>query len=407
MTTIAAESARPLDRPALGLLGAGHLSADFCQGALPAMLPFLIAERHLSYVLAAGLVLGQTAASSVVQPVFGRLCDRYPMPWLMGAGLLLAGFGIGLAPLAGPYATTWALIAVGGIGIAAFHPEGARYARDASGSRLTTGMSMFSVGGNLGFALGPFLATPLLVYGGLQAGWALGVIPVVLGLTLLVLRGRVAHEPRPAVQQRDAPGRTPAGAGSDRWGAFGRLTGALVVRSIVFYAFNTFVPLFWIDVLGQSKSAGGLALTLMLLVGAAATLLAGRLGDRFSRRAVVLVGFAALAPLTAAFTLSRQPVAALVLLIPLAVALYLPSTPMVVMGQQYLPRHVGTAAGVTLGLAVSVGGLTTPVVGAAAEAVGLRTALLAVSVLPLIAAAIALTLPPEAPPASRVQRISG
>jgi MFS transporter, FSR family, fosmidomycin resistance protein len=77
------------------------------------------------------------------------------------------------------------------------------------------------------------------------------------------------------------------------------------------------------------------------------------------------------------------------------------------MGQQYLPRHVGTAAGVTLGLAVSVGGLTTPVVGAAAEAVGLRTALLALSVLPLIAAAIALTLPPEAPPASRVQRISG
>jgi FSR family fosmidomycin resistance protein-like MFS transporter len=195
--------------------------------------------------------------------------------------------------------------------------------------------------------------------------------------------------------------------GSDRWGAFGRLTGALVVRSIVFYAFNTFVPLFWIDVLGQSKSAGGLALTLMLLVGAGATLLAGRLGDRFSRRAVVLVGFTALVPLTVLFTLSRQPLLCLALLIPLAVALYLPSTPMVVMGQQYLPRHVGTAAGVTLGLALSVGGVMTPVVGAAAEAIGLRAALLLLAGLPLIAAAIALTLPPDARPVSRVRRISG
>ncbi len=80
---------------------------------------------------------------------------------------------------------------------------------------------------------------------------------------------------------------------------------------------------------------------------------------------------------------------------------------MVVMDQQYLPRHVGTAAGVTLGLAVSVGGMMTPVVGAAAEAIGLRAALLLPAGLPLLAAGITLTLPPEALPEPRVRRVPG
>jgi len=69
----------------LGLLAAGHFSADICQAAVPAMLPFSVTERHLSYAAAAGLVFAQTISSSVVQPLFGHLSDRRPMPWIMPA----------------------------------------------------------------------------------------------------------------------------------------------------------------------------------------------------------------------------------------------------------------------------------------------------------------------------------
>ncbi|HSR26471.1 MAG TPA: MFS transporter, partial [Candidatus Eisenbacteria bacterium] len=92
-----------MDRLTLGLLSAGHFSVDFSQGAIPAMLPFLVAERHLSYAAAAGLVLAQTISSSVLQPLFGRLTDRWPAPWLLPGGVAVAGIGVGAAALLPTY----------------------------------------------------------------------------------------------------------------------------------------------------------------------------------------------------------------------------------------------------------------------------------------------------------------
>jgi FSR family fosmidomycin resistance protein-like MFS transporter len=80
-------------------------------------------------------------------------------------------------------------------------------------------------------------------------------------------------------------------------------------------------------------------------------------------------------------------------LVPLALVLYLPTSLMVVMGQEYLPGRVGTASGVTLGLAVSVGGVVTPALGFVADQAGLRTALLLLVVVPVIAAPLAFSLP--------------
>src|SRR5437763_5593734 len=137
-----------MDRPMLALLSAGHFSVDLSQGAVPAMLPFFVHDRHLSYAAAAGLVLAQTISSSVLQPLFGQLTDRRPAPWLLPAGVALAGVGLGAAALMPTYGLIWFAVAVSGVGVAAYHPEGARYASYASGGRRATGMSILSVGGN-------------------------------------------------------------------------------------------------------------------------------------------------------------------------------------------------------------------------------------------------------------------
>ena len=134
-----------------------------CQGAVPALLPFLVAQRGYSYGAASALVLAATVASSIVQPLFGLASDRHSMPWLMPAGLLLAGVGLAVAGLVHPYGLTFAAITLSGLGVAAYHPEASRYANYVSGRRRATGMSLFSVGGNAGFALGPLVVTPLLL----------------------------------------------------------------------------------------------------------------------------------------------------------------------------------------------------------------------------------------------------
>src|SRR3954468_18534367 len=101
-----------LDRRALTVLGAGHLCIDLCQGAVPALLPFLAAERGYSYAALGALVLFSTVGSSIIQPAFGLLSDRVGRPWLMPAGLALAAAGIGLAGPAPSYALTAAAVVV-------------------------------------------------------------------------------------------------------------------------------------------------------------------------------------------------------------------------------------------------------------------------------------------------------
>jgi len=386
---------RAMDRLTLGLLSAGHFSVDLSQGAVPAMLPFFVAERHLSYAAAAGLVLAQTVSSSVLQPLFGQLTDRWPAPWLMPAGVALAGAGLGAAALLPTYGLIWLAIAISGIGVAAYHPEGARYARYASGSRRATGMSVFSVGGNAGFAAGPVLATPILLLLGLRGGWAIGALPVAIAFALAAGVGRI-EAGRLAALAPAAAERAASGA-ADQWGPFFRLTGVLLARSILFYGLNTFIPLYWIGVFHEPAGVAGAALATLLIVGAVGTLVGGRLADRFSARRVVVVAVVATIPLLVLLVAMPAPLAANAVLVPLALAMYVPSSILVVMGQEYLPSRVGTASGVTLGLAVSVGGVLTPALGFVADHTDLRVALALLVLVPIAAAPLALSLPSRRP----------
>src|SRR5579864_7064911 len=149
----------PVNRRILAALSYGHFATDLSQGAIPALLPVFKALFHLSYAGVGFIVLMANISSSVIQPAFGVLSDRIGMRWLMPVGALLAGVGMTLAVLSPHYALTIFLILISGLGVAAFHPEGYRYAGLAAGQRRATGMSYFSVGGNIGYGFGPAAAS--------------------------------------------------------------------------------------------------------------------------------------------------------------------------------------------------------------------------------------------------------
>ena len=135
-------------------LTVGHGAVDFTQGALPVLLPFLHREFGLSYLQDGILILALTVSSSVTQPLFGHLSDRRSHRLLLPGAILLASFGLAGCALAPSY--LWSLVAIflAGLGVAAYHPEASRLASVLAGPQRGTGMSLFSVGGNLGFALG-------------------------------------------------------------------------------------------------------------------------------------------------------------------------------------------------------------------------------------------------------------
>lgn len=250
-------------------------------------------------------------------------------------------------------------------------------------------MSFFSVGGDAGFAAAPVLATPIRLLLGLRGGWLVSLVPLAVALALAIQLPRLdAH--RAAAMAPAAGGDS---GGVNQWGAFGRLTGVLLARSVLFYGLNTFIPLYRIGVLHQSAAAGGAALATLLIAGGAGTLLGGRLAERFERRRVVVVATASSALLLLLMLSVRAPLGATAVLAPLALGMYVPSSILVVLGQEYLPARIGTASGVTLGLAVSAGGLVTPAVGFVADRADLHTAMLLLVVVPAFATVLAVTLP--------------
>src|SRR5271154_441554 len=120
---------------AIAFLSMGHFLIDFCQGVVPALLPFLVAERGFSYTAAASLVFALSATSSVVQPLFGRLADRLELAWLLPASMLVAGLGLALGSQSPSFAMVLTAFGFSGLGVAAFHPEAARKAYLVSGER--------------------------------------------------------------------------------------------------------------------------------------------------------------------------------------------------------------------------------------------------------------------------------
>ena len=384
-------ASRPTDRRALGWLAAGHVVNDMNQGAVPALLPFLIAERGLTYAAAGGVVLAATLLSSLVQPALGHLSDRRPLPFLIPLAVLAAGCGLALAGVVTSYGATIAAVLLSGAGVAAFHPESARYANYASGERRATGMSVFSVGGNLGIALGPVAISFLAGSGGVaRIVWM--ALPACLMAVLLARELPRLRVLRPEASSSSAHRDTVP----PRWGAFARLSAVIVVRSLFAFGLVSFVPLYLVKVRGVPKQEAALAVTAMLLAGAVATLAGGRLADRFGRRAVLVGSLLPLAPLLA-FFLHAPGIAGLASLVLIGGGTVATYSVAVVMGQEYLPGREGIAGGVTMGLAIGVGGAGVPLLGALADRQGVASVFPVLAALPLLAAALSLTLPGQRP----------
>ncbi len=394
---------KDLDRRGLAFLASGHAVADLCQGAVPALIPFLISERGYSYSAVGALLLFVTVGSSVIQPAFGALSDRLSMAWLMPVGVALAAVGVGLSGVAPNFALTALSVGIGGLGVAAFHPEGARFANYASGARRGTGMSLFSVGGNAGFALGPILITPAVLVFGLSGTLLVAALPLLIAVLL-------AFElPKLKARTADAAAASAARArGGDRseddLGAFGMLTAVISVRSAIYFGLQSFAPIWFIREYGITEATANVFLAAMLVCGALGTLVGGQLVDRIGRRRVLVGSIVAQVPLLLAFILAPSELAAGVLLAAIGFVTVMSFSVSVVMGQEYLPSRLGIASGVTLGLAIGTGGIAAALLGVLADAAGLHTVMWTIVALPWLGLLLAKTLP-LTPAEARLSRV--
>jgi FSR family fosmidomycin resistance protein-like MFS transporter len=377
------------DRKRLAFLTSTHVVDDLYQGAVPALLPFLALERHYSYAGLTGITLAATFLASVVQPVFGALTDKYRnLGWLVAAGLLVAGIGIGASGLGDSYLITWFAVAASGIGVAAYHPEATRTARGMAGDS-TQAMSWFSVGGNAGIALGPIIVTPVLLATRLDGTPLLALPAVAMAAVLAVRRPwrRVAGSGPQASRRTRA-----AASQDDDWRGFARLTVVVVLRSIAYFGVASLLALFAIRHFHTSAAVGSAALTVFIGSGVIGTLAGGWLADRWQRVGVLRLGYGLSAGAAALLVTAPDVAVLFVAASSLGIVLFAPFAVQVTLGQDFLPNRIGVASGVTLGLAVSAGGLAAPLFGLLADAYGLPTALDTVVAFPVLACAFSFLL---------------
>jgi FSR family fosmidomycin resistance protein-like MFS transporter len=374
----------------LWLLSLGHLIVDLGQGVLPIITPVLAQSFNLTYFQVGTLALAFTFSSAIIQPVFGVLSDRYRMLWIMPLGLFLSGLGLGLTGMVNSYGLLLFAVLLSGIGVAGFHPEGSKVAHFISeDSKAGSAMAIFSVGGNLGFGLGPVLAIFVLGFAGLDSIHGVMIPGFLAGLVFLFLLPgfkRVIAEKSPR-QKGDKAQNNDSG---NQVSSLTLLILYVTIRSWVHAGLVYFIPFYFPAFKGIAEPE--YLVTTFLLAGAVGTVLGGPFADRFGGRNGLLVSMIiALITVYPLLQLNGFWVPVLAFIAGMSIISTFSTT--VVFAQRLLPRNVGLASGLLLGFGVGMGSIGVTLLGAVADYVGLPLTMNIISLLPILGIILAFTLP--------------
>ncbi len=368
------------------VLSATHGVNDIFTNIYAPLLPLFIPLLHLSLTAAGTIAAAIQIAGSIAQLVFGPLADRWRPKVLAVAGPLVAVSVMSLAGLATSPLMLGAILVVGSLGSAAFHPTAAAIVNRVGGARRGTSMSVHVTGGSMGNAIAPMLFAPYAQFAGVSRTPLLAIPALVLLVSILrrIPDVRFAHGPGPSGFGALRPYAAPLAL----------LWGAVVIRTIVAIGYSTFLPVL-LTRRGMSVAEAGLAVGAYLVAGSIGGLAGGPFADRFGPRRVIAASLAISVPLLVAALVVHGPAAPVLLI---AGGFFLGSTlPVnITYAHAIAPVAPGTVSSLMLGVAWGVGGLAVPLVGMAGDTVGLQPALLTLACLPAVAAALTLRLPERA-----------
>jgi FSR family fosmidomycin resistance protein-like MFS transporter len=373
------------------ILSLGHLVVDIYQGALPATLPFIKDKLGLSYALTGIILLAANMASSIMQPVFGYFSDRKVMPILLPMGLLAAGVGYSLIMLPQHFALVLFLVVISGLGVASYHPEGYKTAHFFTGERSATGMSVFSVGGNLGFSIGPILSLAIIEYLGFSSLPIIIVPSLLCTAVILAYRSTIAM---PVVSHAEAMKKTERRTSTASYVALGMIIFIVIMRSWTQIGLMTYIPFYYINYLKGSPLFAGKLVFVFLVCGAAGTLIGAPLADRWGHRF-----FVRLSMLLSTVTLPliflpivQNSILLFFVLGMQGMFLILTFSVTIVMAQKLLPNKLGIASGLLVGFAIGTGGIGVTLLGVVADHFGVPAALRSIIIIPLIGFIMSLFL---------------
>jgi len=371
------------------LLSTGHCVVDIYQGALPVVLPFLKNKLDLTYTMAGVVMIMANMTSSILQPLFGFFSDKKEKAFLLPLGAFCAGTGFAFLSVPSSYVLVLLLVTISGLGIAAYHPEGYKTAAFYTGPRAATGMSIFSVGGNAGMALGPIISLPVISYLGFDALPVVIIPSLLFTAAIIYWRKEVALPEHTEQTRREGDGRPSRAARL----SLVNIVSVVIMRSWTQFGLLSYIPFYYINYLKGDPVYAGKLVSVFLLGGAAGTLAGGPLADRWGHKFYICLTMV-LAALTfpLIFVLEQHPLLLSATLFWLGAILVSTFSVTVVMSQKILPRNLGIASGLTTGFAIGAGGIGVTLLGVVADRFGVPFALKSIFIFPALGFILALML---------------
>ena len=369
---------------AVVVMASTHFLVDGYGNVLTPLLPLLITNLNLSLAGAGTLQMCFQLANSVAQLGFGHIADRSNPRILLIGGPLLA---VAMLPLIGLASGAWVLAAmliVGGLGGAAFHPPAAALVHKYAGQHRGFAMSFHISSGTLGQAMAPLLFAPFVQRFGLRAiPWL--ILPGLAVAAVLLRR----------VPPVERPHESRAGGGLRALRKYAKPLSLLyvivVLRTLTAVSFSTFVPVM-LTRRGWSIAQAGTAASIYLCAVGAGGFFGGPIADRFGARRVIILSLMAAVP----FLAIAPFFSGWWVVVTIAAGGFLLQSTLpvnVTFAQTIAPISAATVSSLMMGFAWGMGGLAAPLVGMTADRIGIERTLMLMSFMPVVAAALALPLP--------------
>jgi len=364
-----------------------HFTGDFFLSFTRPLLPVLAHKFSLNLTQIGTITAISTLMAFLIQPVFGYLADRYRTRLILMVGLLMGAVCIPLVGVVPAFGYALALIGLGSISSAIYHPTAAGMVSTYAGRHTGLSMSLFGLGGILGFTLGPILMAVFVTAFGLYRLPFTTLFGLSVFLVLIILIP-ASDGPRPETQESSATILKRIG---NVWKPIVLIWILAVSRGFVEQAALTFIPVLYAS-MGYSLISIGTLISMFTVGGSFSALICGHLVDRIGFRPVYFFSFALSSPCILLFIHGTgwwvYPLAFLSGFLMLATLF-----PGVALAQRIAPENRSLASSIVMGFAMGVGGVLMPLAGRLADAFSIRPVLSCLAAIPLAALVLVRYLP--------------
>lgn len=381
------------NKKAVTWLALGHGLIDSYSGFINPILPFIVAKIGITLAVATCALSISQLFSSMMQPVFGFIADKWRKRFFIFWGMLMASTFLSLNGIVQNFWQLTACLVIGSIGVGFYHPQATGLICRYSGENTTRDMSLFIASGTIGYSLGPVISSGVATLWGLEKLPAVAVVGVIYALLVFIFVPKVKAQD--FVENKNSFIITLTDILKNKTVRLLIMVSAL--KSLVTSSFCVLLPFLWKD-MGYSAIQIGAVMFAFLTLGGLGTYLSSRLEKYVGYKKIFYVSLCVPFFLAILFVtlLKPAPILSFIIFVMIGFTTMLSMSVNMVLAQKTMPQYKSMISGFIGGFSWGIIGVSLPLIGIVAEKIGIPNTLLITSGIPFILSYLLKYLPDEA-----------